>query len=156
MMKNYKGLTRRAKIRLFQTYMRSKINHLIPLIAITGDVNQMWKMIRKTIFYDIMGEATIPKESFAAFGMSFYDIIVRPTLKMIQRSERVTADDEESEMLKEASKKIFKVWLSGEQNHTLSIRKEITEIIEDRKWLTVEEWDKLLRQSMVIGYLRVD
>lgn len=45
LMRNNKRLARRARIRLFQTYMRIKINHLISMAAIAGDLKQMWKAI---------------------------------------------------------------------------------------------------------------
>ena len=102
---------------------------------------------KRYCLFNIIGEATIPKESFAAFGLSFYDIIVKPTLKMLQRSERVSADEEEIEMLKDASKRIFKTWLTAEENHTLKVRKQITEIIENRAWLSTDEWDRLLENE---------
>ena len=60
-------LTKVAKIRIFQTYMRSKINHLIPLIILTGGTEDLWKTIRKFSFHKIIECSTLPRESASAF-----------------------------------------------------------------------------------------
>ena len=45
-----KGFTKATKIRIFKTYLISKVNHLLPLIALTGNIEVSWKTIRKIIF----------------------------------------------------------------------------------------------------------
>ena len=47
--------------------MRSKINHLIPLIILTGGTEDLWKTIRKFIFHKIIECSTLPRESASAF-----------------------------------------------------------------------------------------
>ena len=42
MMSN-KELSRQSKIKLFKIYMKSKFNHLIPLIVTSGDIIETWK-----------------------------------------------------------------------------------------------------------------
>ena len=54
LLKSYSSLTRRARIRIFQIYMRSKVNHMIPMIALTGDITSLWKIMRSTIFWGVI------------------------------------------------------------------------------------------------------
>ena len=63
----YGELTKIAKIRIFLIYMKSKINHLIPLIAITGGIEDLWKTIRKIVFNTLLEHSTLPRESASAF-----------------------------------------------------------------------------------------
>ena len=67
-----------AKIRIFQTYMKSKINYLIPMIVLSGGMNELWKTIRKFIFVHLLEFNTLPRESISAFKFGFYEIIIRP------------------------------------------------------------------------------
>ena len=48
--------------------MKSKINHLIPLIAITGGIGELWKSIRKIIFNTLLEHSTLPRENASDFG----------------------------------------------------------------------------------------
>ena len=101
-------LTRIAKIRIFITYLKSKINHLIPLIAITGGIDELWKTIRKIIFNTLLEHSTLPRESASAFGLGYYDIIVRPVLRLKERNFEYTNNVEEDEMMEQALNKIYK------------------------------------------------
>ena len=137
------NLTRIAKIRLFHTYMKSKINHLIPLIAITGGIKELWKTIRNIIFTNLLEYSTMPRETASSFRLGYYDIIIRPVLKLIKRNKEYTNNQEEDEMLKDAAKKLFSHWLLAEPNQTDIVKEKI------EKNLTVvdenhEEFDKLI------------
>ena len=87
-------LTRIAKIRIFQIFMKSRINHLIPLISITGGINELWKNIRKIIFRYLLEYSTLPRESASSFGLGFYEIIIRPVLKFIKRNTEYTKNSD--------------------------------------------------------------
>ena len=80
--------------------MKSKINHLIPLIAITGGIKDLWKSIRKIIFTNLLEYSTMPRESASSFRLGFYDIIIRPVLKLIKRNKEYVNNPEEDEILK--------------------------------------------------------
>ena len=56
-------LTRIAKIRLFHIYLKSKINHLIPLISLTGGIKELWKTIRLIVFTNLLEYSTMPRET---------------------------------------------------------------------------------------------
>ena len=137
-------LTRIAKLKIFQIFMKSRINHLIPLIAITGGIKELWKKIRSIIFKYLLEHSTLPRESASSFGLGFYEIIVRPILKFITRNANYTKNKEEEEMLKEALKEIYKQWLIFEPNHTDEIKEIIVKNIENNSSETYEEFDKKL------------
>jgi hypothetical protein len=48
-LKGIAGLTRRARIRIFKVFIKNKINHLIPLIAVTECLPSLWKCVRRII-----------------------------------------------------------------------------------------------------------
>ena len=81
-------LTRIAKIRLFHIYMKSKINHLIPLIAITGGIKQLWKTIREIIFKYILEYSTMPRERSSVFNLGYYEVILRPVIKFKEKNKK--------------------------------------------------------------------
>ena len=137
-------LTRIAKIRIFQIYMKSKINHLIPLISITGGINELWKNIRKIIFRHLLEYSTLPRESASSFGLSFYEVIIRPVLKFIKRNTEYTNNKDEEEMLKYAAKELFKKWLVFEPNHTDELKEKIQKNIDNNIEDSYEIFDKLI------------
>ena len=86
--------------------MKSKINHLIPLISIKGGLKELWKSLRHIIFKYLIKFSTLPRESASSFGLGLYEIIVRPILKFITRNANYTKNKEDEEMLKVALKEI--------------------------------------------------
>ena len=66
-------LTRYTRIRLFKTYMLSKVNHLLLLISLNGHLEQIWKCIRKIIYRDILKTQTTPLESLITLGIGYYN-----------------------------------------------------------------------------------
>jgi len=72
--------------------MRSKINHLIPVITLGESLAESWKNIRSVIFNFVFQRATFPKESASLFKMGFYDIMIRPLVKVIERNLAVIND----------------------------------------------------------------
>ena len=67
--------------------MKDKINHIIPLISINGNLETIWKEIRKTIFNNVLFKDTLPKESGTLLGISYYNIIMKPLLKLITKQK---------------------------------------------------------------------
>ena len=80
-------LTSIAKIRLFHIYMKSKVNHLIPLISITEGIKELWKAIREIIFKYLLEYSTMPRESVSAFSLGYYDTIIRPVVKFREKNK---------------------------------------------------------------------
>lgn len=140
-------LTRIAKIRLFHIYMKSKINHLIPLLSIAGKIKDLWKNIREIIFRYLLEYSTLQRESALSFKLSFYDIIVRPVLKLIEKNKNYTNDIEEENMLNESLKEIFNIWLIAEPKHTDEIKQVIIKNIENNFQTSYDEFDALMAKE---------
>ena len=61
------GLAIIARIKIFKIYMRSKLNHLIPLICTTNQTEVFWEILRKIIFKQILLRTTLPREAASLF-----------------------------------------------------------------------------------------
>ena len=140
LLSKFGDLTKLAKIRIFQTFMRSKINHLIPLIILTGGTEELWKDIRKFIFHYIIECNTLPRESASAFGLGFYEIMIRPLKKLIERNYQFTNNKEENEMLNDCLIQALKQWIKMEPKHSQKIKEIIVDNIEKKKFLVFPKW----------------
>ena len=47
---NTKNLSLRARIKIYMIYIRSRFQHLLPLIAFSGKLEETWRNIRKSIY----------------------------------------------------------------------------------------------------------
>ena len=83
----------------------------------------------------------MPKESSALYGLSYYNIIIRPLIKIILNTTQKDNDDYIN-FLKEASKKAFLVWTTFEQNHNEKILNLIDNVLKNSLIAPLEEWDK--------------
>ena len=55
-------------IKIFKIWMKSKINHLLPIIALTKGIFESWKNIRKVIFIPILNRLILPFEAVSSMG----------------------------------------------------------------------------------------
>ena len=81
----FNGFAKSSKIRIFKIFLMSKVNHLLPLIALSGNLDASWKCIRKIIFKNILDKHTLPLETAVALGPGYYNIIIRPLIKFSRR-----------------------------------------------------------------------
>ena len=79
---NSKSIPIRTHIKIFKIWMKSKINHLLPIIAMTKGIFESWKNIRKVIFTPILNRLTLPLEAASLMGLSFFETFVKPLLKI--------------------------------------------------------------------------
>ena len=135
------NLTKKDRIKVFKKYMKAKINHLLPLISLNGNLENIWKEIRRTIFYNVLFKDTMPKESGTLMGISYYSIIIKPLLKLLTDQYNNNSNDEYKEFLYEASKKAMHAWIKVEENNTPEIKELINEYIEGNKFIQIEEWE---------------
>ena len=136
-----KHLSRRSRIKLYKTFIKAKFTHLIPLLAVSDKLEQSWKSIRSIIFKNIIQLSTMPKESSALYGLSYYNIIIRPLIKIILNTTQKDNDDYIN-FLKEASKKAFLVWTTFEQKHNEKILNLIDNVLKNSLISPLKEWDK--------------
>ena len=79
--------------------MKSKINHLIPLLSITSGIEELCKTIRKIIFNTQPDHSNLPKENDSPLTLLYYKIIVRQILKLSERNLIYTNNIEEDEII---------------------------------------------------------
>ena len=97
--------------------MRSRINHVL-----TDGVSQLWKTVRKFIFEHLLEFKTLPRESASTFKLGYYEIIIRPVKKLIERNMGFTNNKDEDDMLKECLKIALRNWLIQEPKHTEKLK----------------------------------
>ena len=62
LLRKLSSMSRTSKIGMFKTFLRSKENHLITLIEITGNTLTPWKEVRNIIISKVMPKVTIHRE----------------------------------------------------------------------------------------------
>ena len=139
----------RSKIKLFNVYIKSKFAHLIPMIALTGNLELTWKNIRSTIFRDLLERKTIPRETCTILGLSFYSIIIKPILKLLNK-EHIKADNDMINFYIEAMKNIFKTWLKVEPNNTEKIKQYIDELLTNNTLKSIDEFEEEIYNQAAI------
>ena len=112
-------LSRRAWIKIYRAYIRCKYRHLIPLIATTDNLLNSWKNIKKNIFNNTLLGSTLPREATVLMEISYFNIIAKPTLKLLNNISLRTNNNfqvnTQIEFLKKAIRNIFKTWLQVHQ-----------------------------------------
>ena len=146
-------VTLKAKIKLFLTYVKANFMHLIPMIALTGNIEQTWKNIRKAIFNDILERKTLPRETGSILGISFYSIIIKPILKLLANPQ-ILNDKQMSLFFKESIKKIFKAWLNVEPNNTIKIKEYIEDLLSKDIMHSLEEFQQEIYDQAAIRLFR--
>ena len=145
---SYNGFTKTTKIRIFKTYLISKVNHLLPLISLSGNLEISWKTIRKIIFRNILNKQTTPLETMIALGIGYYNIIIRPLIKLIGRYNNLSKNEDETKYLKEAANNAISYWLQTEKKHTDPETLSLQKIILGELWLNEKEMDQLLYNNL--------
>lgn len=132
------SLSRKARIKLFKIYSRSRIGHLIPLLALTKNVLKSWKEIRSVIFRSVLKRSTMPRETASVLKIGFFDILIQPVLTAYEKygSKDIIIKGK----LKEALLQLMKDWVIAEPNWPVTISKMITDTIEEKNWFTKAEW----------------
>ena len=147
-------LSRRARIKIYKTYIRCKYQHLIPLIATTDNLLISWKNIRKNIFNDTLVGNTLPREAAVLMEISYYNIIVKPTLKLLNNISLRTNDNFQVNtqivFIKKAIKNIFKTWLQAEPNLTTKMKEMIDDFISKNILHSLEEFNKAIYTEAAI------
>ena len=83
----------------------------------------------------------MPKESAALYGLSFYNIIIRPLIKIILNTTE-NDNNEYKSFLCEAAKKAFILWTTFEKHHGERTLNLIENVIKNSSISPLEQWDK--------------
>ena len=106
----------------------------------TGSIEEVWKKIRKFIFNNLIEFNTLPRESASAFGLGYYEIIIKPIKKLIERNKSFSGNEEETNMLNESLISALKQWLIAEPNQ----KEIIVDNIEKNKTSNLKEFEAIL------------
>lgn len=142
-LKTNKSLTRKAKVRIFQTYMRTKFNHLIPILVTSDATHETWTFIRKVIFHQILEGATLPRESRALMKIGFYNILIKPMLKTVNSLMSIERH-EEADFVRMSVNKLLDHWTTAEENISQEILSMITTIKQTNNY-NIIQIDKIVQ-----------
>ena len=107
-----------------------------------------WSEIRKTIFNYLLIRSTQRKESATLLGCSYNSNIIKPLLRVIDKSSQENNSKDLIQFLNEAIKKAFLYWNVAEQKQSQPIIENIKMYVENKKNKTINDWDQLILQSV--------
>ena len=128
--------------------MKSKVNHLIPLIALTDGLYESWKNIRAVRFTAIFKRLKLPLESAALIGLSFYDTFFKPLLKIREKYIQNNQDDIVN-YIEQAFKKATITWKKFEPNLTSPIINNLLEV-NNGNIKDLNTWNKEIKEQAYI------
>ena len=125
--------------------MKSRINHLLSIIALAKGIYALWKNMRKIIFTPILNKLTLPLESAALMGLSFYETFIKPLLKIKDKY----IENNHIELVEYIYNTLIKVlaeWKNAEQNLNNTILTNIEQTINGEIPET-EKWNKDVQEQ---------
>ena len=128
--------------------MFSKISHLLPLISLNGHLSDCWKCIRRIIFRNILKAQTSPLETAVTLGIGYYNLIIRPLIKLIEKYKAFNNNTETYKFLQSATIKAFAYWKNLEQKLPEEVEIKLNRIINNNKWTLIEEIDALIYRNI--------
>ena len=146
-LQRFKGFAKTIKIRIFKTYLISKVNHLLPLISLTGNIEISWKCIRKIIFRNILNCSTLPLETAMSMGIGYYNIIIRPLVRLVERYDSFRRNNEETKFIKDATTKALLFWLQTEKKHQEQEKEMLQKIATNEIWVNIKDLDNILYRN---------
>ena len=141
------GISCAARIKIFKVYMRSKLNHLIPLICLSNKSEEFWTILRKIIFKQILKRMTLPREAASLFKCGFFDIIIRPLMKQINKCSLQHEEKDYTDHLNTALTRALLTMKAIEVNHSEAVMEAIANTVKG-KLLQLHEWESLIRDSI--------
>ena len=81
-------------------------------------------------------------------GLGYYNIIVKPILKMMERDYLFFINNSSLDFMKEAAKKSLIHWKTIEQKIPKEVESKIDEMIDNTNWHSTHELDKLIYNNM--------
>ena len=88
-------------------------------------------------FNHILDLTTLPWETAAPFKAEFFDIILKPVIRIIERNNSVIAEKELSFICKNVFTIVMSVWQELEPSLSEIMAKVITQVLNVSKW---EDW----------------
>lgn len=90
--------------------------------------------------------STFPRKASTILGLSFYNIIIRPLLKLYEKEKKISKP-EHLNYFKEACKIAFRLWLQKEPNNTEPVKELIHDFLVNNNFHKLEEYEKTIYQE---------
>ena len=78
-------------------------------------------------------------------GLGYYNIIVRPLIKLIERNLKVIGDKNIYNILMGAVKKVMQIWLQFETKHEIQLKDKILKLSRGEEEIDIKVLDKLIQ-----------
>ena len=101
-----------------------------------------------------MKTQTTPLESAITLGIGYYNLIIRPEMKMIEREYDFLKNDHHLESLKSAAKKAMIRWKNLETKLLDDVENQINQMIDWQNWHSVKEIDHLIFNNIGVRLCR--
>ena len=128
--------------------MISKINHLLPIITLNEHLSLSWKCIRRTIFINILKTQTSPLEGVLNLGLGYFNIIIKPMLRMMEREYLFFLSNTHIVFLKKESQRALLYWKSLEQKIPEKTLEKIDEMINETSWYSSEQLNESIYEDI--------
>ena len=80
-------------------------------------------------------------------GLGYYNIIVRPLIKLIERNLKVIGDKNIYNILMGAVKKVMQIWLQFETKHEIQLKDKILKLSRGEEEIDIKVLDKLIKKN---------
>ena len=141
------GLTTSVKIKIFKIYLQSRLNHLIPLYVMTGKTKTIWTNIRKMLFRSILNKCTLPRESAGNFKCAFFDLILKPVIKITENIMTTSTDQDYINFLQQSCAKAALEMIDIEPNHHQDVANLIVRA-NNNQYIQLELWQDAINKSI--------
>ena len=141
------GLAIVTKIKTFKVYIQSRITHLIPLFVVSNRTEQLWTTLRKILFKYILNRCTLPKESAGNFKCGFFDIILKPILRLCESISETTSDVNYISFLRSACAKAALTMVTIETNHNQQVNQAVV-AVNSGEYIELKTWTCLIERSI--------
>ena len=99
----------------FIIFLKSKINHLLPLLIINNKTEEIYKELKRVIFRLLLKYDTTPIEARELVKFSFFSIIIKPLMKILERDININSGNEDRKnYIYESIRKAMNIWKKEE------------------------------------------
>ena len=119
-------------------------------------LDSSWKCIRKIIFRNILNRQTLPLETALALGLGYYNIIIRPLIKLVERFRKLRSNKDEESSVIDAAKKSILFWMEIEKKQVAPVLDALQKITTGQIWMNETDLDKLLYSNLTQRLMRLN
>ena len=88
--------------------------------------------LRSVIFNQVLQRSTLPRESSHLFRLSFYDVMIRPLLRTIDRDFNNIGNQDQTSFLKDTMRPAFLKWIEIEEKQPQKFQNMVIRVQKER------------------------